>query len=262
MSDVHPLAVHPTAIVHPRAKIARGVEIGPFCIVGEHVAIGSGTVLQANVVVNGWTTIGEDCQIFPFATIGASSQDRKYAGEVAYTKIGDRTTLREYVSVQRATGEGEVTAVGDDCLLLAYVHIAHNCIVGNGVTMSNLAQLAGHCVIEDRATIGGMAGLHQFVRIGKYAMVGGATKIVKDIPPFVMVDSGRDGPVGLNSVGLRRAEFSAEERTELKKFYRMLYLSKINVAQALVQMNASVTTQAGRDMIAFIEAPSHRGIIK
>jgi UDP-N-acetylglucosamine acyltransferase len=261
MSETRPGVAHPTAIVHPCAKIARGVEIGPYCIVGEHVTIGAGTVLQANVVVNGWTAIGQDCQVFPFATIGASSQDRKYVGEIAYTKIGDRTILREYVSVQRATGEGESTVVGNDCLLLAYVHIAHNCVVGDGVTMSNLAQLAGHCVIEDRATIGGMAGLHQFVRIGRYAMVGGATKISKDVPPFMLVDGDR-GPSGLNAVGLRRAEFSADERAEIKRFYRLLYGSKLNVSQALEQMRASVATAPGRDMIAFIEAPSHRGIIK
>ena len=255
-------STHPTAIVHPAAKIARGVEIGPFCIIGEHVTIGSGTILQANVVINGWTEIGQDCQIFPFATIGASSQDRKYVGEIAFTKIGDRTTLREYVSVQRATGEGEVTVVGDDCLLLAYVHIAHNCLIGNGVTMSNVAQLAGHCVVEDRATIGGMAGLHQFVRIGRYAMVSGASKITKDVPPFTMVDGGRKGPSGLNVVGLRRAEFSIEDRAEIKRFYKLMYGSHLNMTQALEQMRAGVSTDPGRAMIAFVEAPSHRGIFK
>ncbi|MEO6913376.1 MAG: acyl-[acyl-carrier-protein]--UDP-N-acetylglucosamine O-acyltransferase, partial [Candidatus Baltobacteraceae bacterium] len=130
--------IHPSAIVHPSANLDRGVEIGPYCLVGEHVKIGRGTVLQAHVVVNGWTTIGEDCQIFPFATIGSSSQDRKYEGERAFTAIGNRTTVREYVSIQRATGVDEVTSIGDDCLLLAYVHIAHNCRLGNGVTMSNL----------------------------------------------------------------------------------------------------------------------------
>ena len=141
--------LHPTAIVHPNAEIGKNAEIGPYCIVGENVTIGARTVLQAHVVVNGWTEIGDDCQIYPFATIGAASQDRKYAGERAYTRIGSRTTLREYVSIQRATGHDEVTAVGDDCLLLAYVHIAHNCIFGNGVTMSNLAQLAGHVQVGD-----------------------------------------------------------------------------------------------------------------
>ena len=155
--------IHPTAIVHPNANVDRGVEIGPYCIVGENVAIGRGSVLQSHVVVNGWTTIGEDCQIFPFATIGAASQDKKSQGERAYTRLGKRNIVREYVSIQRATGKDEVTQVGDDCLLLAYVHIAHNCIIGNGVTMSNVVQVAGHCTVEDNAIIGGMVARRPMV---------------------------------------------------------------------------------------------------
>ena len=253
---------HPTAIVHPGAKIARGVEIGPYCIVGENVTIGRGTVLQAHVVVNGWTAIGEDCQLYPFATIGAASQDRKYVGERAYTKIGNRTILREYVSVQRGTGEESVTAVGDDCLLLAYVHIAHNCVIGDSVIMSNLAQLAGHCEVGDFAVIGGQVGAHQFSRIGRYAMVGGASKVTKDVPPFFLVEGSPAEPNGLNSVGLRRAGFSLEERSEIKKFYKLLYASKLNVSQALDAMRAEVSTDSGREIVAFLEAPSHRGIAK
>lgn len=254
--------IHPSAIVHPSAKIARGVEIGPYCIVGDKVSIGTGTVLQAHVVVNGWTEIGEGCEIFPFATIGATSQDRKYEGERAYTKIGDRTVLREYVSVQRGTGEDTVTSVGDDCLLLAYVHVAHNCIVGNNVTMSNLAQLAGHCEVGDYAVIGGQVGAHQFSRIGRYAMVGGASKVMKDVPPYFLVEGNPALPNGLNSVGLRRAGFSAEARAEIKQFYKLLYASKLNVSQALEAMKAEAKTDSGREIIAFLEAPSHRGIAK
>jgi UDP-N-acetylglucosamine acyltransferase len=254
--------IHATAIVHPNADVARGVEIGPYCIVGDKVKIGKGTRLQSHVVINGWTEIGEDCDIFPFATIGASSQDRKYVGEKAYTKIGNRTVLREYVSVQRATGPEEVTSVGDDCLLLAYVHIAHNCIIGNSVTMSNLAQLAGHVEVQDFATIGGQAGVHQFVRIGRYAMVGGASKIRQDIPPFFLVEGNPTQPYGLNSVGLRRAGFSVEERNEIKKFYKLLYNPTNNVSQALEKMKAEVTTPYGQELIAFIESPSERGILK
>jgi UDP-N-acetylglucosamine acyltransferase len=254
--------IHPTAIVHPGAKVARGVEVGPYSIVGENVTIGGGTVLQAHVVVNGWTEIGEDCTIYPFATVGAASQDRKYAGERAYTKIGSRTVLREYVSVQRGTGEESLTAVGDDCLLLAYVHIAHNCIIGNSVTMSNLAQLAGHCEVGDFAVIGGQVGAHQFTRVGRYAMIGGASKVTKDIPPFFLVEGSPAEPNGLNSVGLRRAGFSLEERTEIKKFYKLLYASKLNVSQALEAMKAEVATESGREIVAFLEAPSHRGVAK
>ncbi|MDE2483515.1 MAG: acyl-ACP--UDP-N-acetylglucosamine O-acyltransferase [bacterium] len=254
--------IHSTAIVHPNAKIARGVEIGPFCVVGENVSIGTGTVLQAHVVVNGWTEIGEDCQIFPFATIGAASQDRKYHGERAFTRVGNRTTLREYCSIQRATGEDEVTAVGDDCLLLAYTHIAHNCILGNNVTMSNLAQLAGHVIVEDFVTIGGQAGVHQFVRIGRYAMIGGASKITKDVPPFFLFEGNPAEPYGLNSVGLRRAGFSVDERNEIKKFYKILYNPKMNVSQAVEAMKAEAMSDPGREIIAFLEAPSQRGVLK
>ncbi|HTX60097.1 MAG TPA: acyl-ACP--UDP-N-acetylglucosamine O-acyltransferase, partial [Verrucomicrobiae bacterium] len=213
-------------------------------------------------VVNGWTEIGEECQIFPFATVGASSQDRKYSGERAYTRIGSRTVLREYVSIQRATGEDQVTAVGDDCLLLAYVHIAHNCIVGNSVTMSNLAQLAGHVEIGDYATIGGQAGIHQFTRIGRYAMVGGASKLTKDAPPFFLVEGNPARAYGLNSVGLRRAGFTAEERNEIKKFYKILYDPKLNVSQAIDAIKAEVTSAPGHEILAFLEAPSERGVLK
>lgn len=248
--------------MHPNANIARGVDIGPYCLVGAHVSIGKGTVLHGHVVVNGWTEIGEDCEVYPFATVGAASQDRKYAGERAFTKIGSRTVLREYVSVQRATGEHQTTRVGDDCLLLAYVHIAHNCVLGNGVTMSNLAQLAGHVEVADFVTIGGQAGVHQFTRIGRYAMVGGASKITKDVPPFFLIEGNPAEPYGLNSVGLRRAGFTVEERNEIKKFYKILYNPKLNVSQAVEAMKAEASSDPGRELIAFLEAPSQRGILK
>ena len=254
--------IHPTAIVHPNAQIERGVEIGPYCLVGEHVKIGTGTILQAHVVVNGWTTIGQDSRVYPFATIGSTSQDLKYKGERAYTTIGDRTVVREYVSIQRATGEEEVTSIGDDCLLLAYVHVAHNCRVGNNVTMSNLAQLAGHVVVEDFAGIAGMVGMHQFVRVGKYAFVGGYTKLGRDLPPFFLCEGNPAKAYGLNSVGLKRAGFGAEDVAELKRFYKFIYGSKRNLSQALEEMEATVSTQAGRELIAFLRADSDRGILK
>lgn len=253
--------IHPTAIVHPNAKLDRGVEVGPYCIVGENVSVGRGTVLQAHVVVNGWTSIGEDCQIYPFATIGAASQDKKYTGERAYTRVGNRTTIREYVSIQRATGEDQVTAVGDDCLLLAYVHIAHNCILANGITMSNLAQLAGHCIIEDNVVIGGMAGLHQFTRVGRYAFIGGDSKVTRDVPPFFLVEGNPAAPYGLNSVGLRRANFGEEERAEIKKFYRLLNGTKIKLSEAIETIRSEATTDSGRHMLEFLQGESQRGIL-
>lgn len=253
---------HPTAIVHPSAEVGKDAEIGPYCIVGEHVSIGARALLQAHVVVNGWTQIGDDCHLYPFSTVGAASQDRKYAGERAFTRIGNRTILREYVSIQRATGEDELTAVGDDCLLLAYVHIAHNCILGNGVTMSNLAQLAGHVNLEDYVTVGGQTGIHQFTRVGRHAMVGGMSKLTKDVPPYFLVEGNPCKPYGLNSVGLRRAGFPVAERQEIKRFYKLLYDPKLNVSQALEAMKAEVTTDPGREIVAFLEAPSERGVLK
>jgi UDP-N-acetylglucosamine acyltransferase len=254
--------LHPTSIVHPSAEIGKNAEIGPYCIVGEHASIGARSILQAHVVVNGWTQVGDDCQLYPFSTVGAASQDRKYAGERAFTRVGNRTILREYVSIQRATGRDELTAVGDDCLLLAYVHIAHNCILGNGVTMSNLAQLAGHVNVGDYVTIGGQTGIHQFTRVWRHAMVGGMSKLTKDVPPFFLVEGNPCQPYGLNSVGLRRAAFPVEERQEIKRFYKLLYDPKLNVSQAIEAMKAEVKTDAGREIIAFLEAPSERGVLK
>jgi UDP-N-acetylglucosamine acyltransferase len=254
--------IHPTAIVHPGVVIGNGVEIGPYCVVGEHVTLGAGTKLLANAVINGYTAIGDECVIYPFTSIGMPSQDRKYHGERAYTSIGNRTTIREYVSVHRATGEGAITSIGDDCLLLAYTHIAHNCRIGNGVTMSNLAQLAGHVVVDDHATIGAMVGVHQFVRIGAYTMLGGGALVTRDVPPFFLVDGDPVRAYGLNSVGLRRAQFPPETLAELKECYKLMYRSGRNLSQALEGIKEIVKTDAGRRLITFVEAPSERGIVK
>ncbi len=254
--------IHPTAIVHPKATIGEGAEVGPFCVVGEHVAIGARTKLLAHVVVNGFTTIGEDSRIHPFCSIGAPSQDRKYHGEVAFTTIGSRTEIREYVSVHRATGRNETTSVGDDTLLLAYVHIAHNCRIGNHVTMSSTAQLAGHVIVEDYVTIGGQTGVHQFVRIGEFAMVGGISKITRDVPPYFLVEGNPATPYGLNKVGLRRAEFTPEIVAELKACYGIMYRSGHNISQAAEAMRGLVRSERGRHLLAFIDAPTERGIVK
>jgi UDP-N-acetylglucosamine acyltransferase len=254
--------IHASAIVHPSASIDRTADVGPYCLVGKNVRIGARTKLLGHVVVTGHTTIGEDTTIYPFASIGASSQDRKAHEEVAYTTVGDRTTIREYVSIHRATGEGETTSVGNDCLILAYVHIAHNCIVGNFVTMSNLAQLAGHCIVEDHAGIGGMAGTHQFVRIGQHAFVGGYTKLVRDVPPFFLVEGNPAEVYGLNSVGLRRAGFKRDVLGELKEAYKIIYRSDRNLSQAVVSLREIVSTDEGRALLAFLEADSSRGIMK
>ena len=256
--------IHPSAIVHPNAVIDRSVEIGPYCVVGEHVAIGPDSKLLAHVVVTGRTTIGRETVIHPFCSIGAPSQDRKAEeGELSYTTIGDRTVIREYASVHRGSADaGGITSVGDDCLLLAYTHVAHNCRIGNGVTMSNLAQLAGHVVVDDHAVIGAIAGVHQFVRIGRYAFVGGYTKLVRDLPPYFLAEGNPAEVYGLNVVGLRRAGFSREALSELKDAYKTIYRSEKNVSQAVATLRETVQTDEGRALLAFLEAGSDRGILK
>jgi UDP-N-acetylglucosamine acyltransferase len=254
--------IHPSAIVHPAANLAKGVEVGPFCIVGEHVTIGARSTLLAHVIVNGHTTIGEDVIVHPFASIGATSQDRKAADEISYTKIGNRTIIREYASIHRATGPEQSTVIGDDCLLLAYTHVAHNCTIGNDVTMSNLAQVAGQVVVEDHAGIGGMVGVHQDVRIGAYAFVGGMARIVRDVPPYFLAEGNPAEVHGLNSVGLRRRSFTSETIAELKNAYKLIYRSGNNMRQAIELLRSEVNSDAGRHLLAFLEAPSERGILK
>jgi UDP-N-acetylglucosamine acyltransferase len=228
--------IHETAAIHPGARIGKDVEIDPYAVIGENVIIGDGTHIGAHVVIDGWTSIGKNCAIFPSASIGTESQDLKYQGEKSYVFIGDNTKIREFATVNRATGEGEETRIGTNCLLQAYTHVAHNCIVGNHVVMSNAAMLAGHVIVEDRAIIGGMAGVHQFVKIGRNAMVGGMSKVVQDVPPFVMVDGNAAKVAGLNNVGLARAGTSEAARRNLKRAYRILYRSGLTLAQAIAVM--------------------------
>ncbi|MEN6412077.1 MAG: acyl-ACP--UDP-N-acetylglucosamine O-acyltransferase [Veillonellales bacterium] len=228
--------VHETAVIHPGARIGKDVEIGPYAVIGENVLIDDGTKIGAHVVIDGWTSIGKNCIIFPSASLGAEPQDLKFTGEKSYVFIGDNTRIREFATVHRATGEGEETRIGSNCLLMAYTHVAHNCVVGNYVVMSNAATLAGHVVVEDRVVIGGLSGVHQFVKIGKNAMVGGASKVVQDVPPYVIVDGHPAKVSGLNNVGLSRAGVSLDARRTLKKAYKILYRSGLSLDQAIAVM--------------------------
>jgi UDP-N-acetylglucosamine acyltransferase len=227
---------HETAVVHPNARIGKDVEIGAYAVIGENVVIGDGTKIFPHVVIDGWTSIGKDCVIFPGASIGAEPQDLKFHGEKSYVFIGDNTKIRESATVNRATGEGEETRIGSNCLLMAYTHVAHNCIVGNNVIMSNAATLAGHVVVEDRAVIGGLAGIHQFVKIGRNAMIGGASKVVQDIPPYVIADGHPAKVRGLNNVGMSRSGMSELARRNMKKAYKILYRSGLSLTQAIDTM--------------------------
>ncbi len=228
--------IHETAVVYPGARIAKDVEIGPYAVIGENVSIDSGTRICAHAVVEGWTTIGKNCILYPGCTVGGEPQDLKFVGEKSYVIIGDNTKIREYVTINRATGEGNETRVGNNVLLMACVHIAHNCIIGNNVIVANNAGVAGHAIVEDRVVIGGLAGVHQFVKVGRNAMVGGLSKIIQDVPPFINIDGNPSFVAGLNSVGLARAGISPQVRRDLKKAYRIIYRSGLTLDQAIAEM--------------------------
>jgi len=255
--------IHPTAVVDGQAQLGDGVEVGPYAIIGPDVKVGDGTVIQAHAYLSGHTTIGKKCEIFPFACVGMKSQDLKYkAGDITYVEIGDSTVLREFSTVHLGTKPGEVTKVGNRCLIMAYCHIAHGCVVGNDVIMSNVATLAGEVVVEDFAIIGGLAAVHQFCRVGSYAMIGGMSKIRQDSPPFMLADgSGEDTRIlGPNIVGLQRHGFSAEVRSALKEAYRLLYREGLNRSQALERIKYEVADIPEiRQLIDFYKT-SQRGV--
>ena len=234
--------IHETAVIAPTARIARNVEIGPYAVISDHVQIGEGTKIGPHVVIKEWTQIGRDCHIFQGASIGEVPQDLKFKGEKSYTFIGDRTTIRECATVHRATGEGEETRIGSDSLLMACTHVAHNCVVGNHVIMSNAAMIAGHAIVEDRAVLGGMCGIHQFVKIGRNVMIGGMSKIVQDCVPYTIVDGHPARVVGLNSVGIARAGIAVEARRNIKRAYKILFRSGLSLAQAIAVIEQEVDT--------------------
>ncbi|MDW7972354.1 MAG: acyl-ACP--UDP-N-acetylglucosamine O-acyltransferase [Thermodesulfovibrio sp.] len=226
--------IHKTAIVSPKAEIDKEVFIGPYCIIGDNVKIGRGTRLINHVQIEGITEIGENCIIYPFTTIGFPPQDIKYKGEPTGVKIGNNNIIREYVTIHRASVSGDGwTEIGDGNFIMAYVHIAHDCKIGNHVIMANLATLAGHVEVEDFAFIGGLVAVHQFTRIGAYAMIGGFSGVGQDVPPFTMASGPRAKLYGLNLVGLKRRGFSDETINILKKAYKILFRDKLQLKEAI-----------------------------
>ena len=234
------MAIHALAHVHPSAELGRNVEIGPFCIVEEKVRIGDDTILHPHSMVLANTNIGSQCEIYPGAVLGGSPQDTKYDSEESYLNIGDRNTIREYVTIHRATGYQKATCLGDENMIMAYSHIGHNCTLGNHVMISNSVGVAGHVIIEDRVVVGGLTGIHQLVRVGELAMVGGYSKVAQDVPPFTTVDGRPTKVYGLNVIGLRRNGFSTERRAELKRAYRLLYRSNLNITQAMERIEQEI----------------------
>ena len=258
------MPVHPTAIVAPDARIAATAEIGPYCVIGEGVSIGAGTKLMANVFVEGRTAIGEDNVFFPYSTVGVTPQDLKYKGEASETRIGSRNKFREFVTIHRGTeGGGLVTSIGDDNLLMAYVHIAHDAQVGSGVVFGNGVTLAGHVTVADFAWIGAFSGVHQFCRVGRNAIVGGYSVITQDVLPFSSTVSERENHIfGANKVGLERRGFSTGRIEELQTTFRLLTRSGLNTSQAVERIRADVPRSPELDELLEFISSSKRGFVK
>ncbi len=256
------MAIHPSAVVDKKAKLGKDVEIGPYCVIGPDVTIHEGARLMSHVVVDGDTEIGARCTIFPFASLGSITQDLKFQGEHTFVKIGAGTTIREYVTVNGATGAETQTVVGENCHIMAYAHIAHNCIVGNQVIIANVGTLAGCVTIEDQAIIGGLSAVHQFCRVGRMAIVGGCSKVVQDVPPFMMADGHPAVVRGLNTVGMKRKNVSEESQKELKTAFKILFKSGLNTSHALEQIRRELhSSEELNQFIQFVES-SERGISK
>lgn len=255
--------IHPTAIVDPQAEIGQGVAIGPYTVIGSRVQIGAGTAIGPHVTIDPFVTIGPDCHIFQYASIGALPQAIKFQGEETHVRIGRGTIIREFTTVNRGTSfGGGVTEVGDENMLMAYTHVAHDCRTGRGVVLANNATLAGHVFIDDFATVGGLVAIHQFVRIGKHAYVGGKSAVVKDIPPFVIAAGDRATLHGLNRVGLQRHGFSEKAMMLLKKTYRIIFRIGLTLNEAIERVKAEVEpVPEVLEFLEFIRA-SERGITR
>jgi UDP-N-acetylglucosamine acyltransferase len=255
--------IHKTAIVGKKAELGDGVVIGPYCIIGDGAKLGNGVKILSHVVVDGEAEIGEGCIIHQFATIGLPPQDLKYKDEKTAVKIGKKNIIREYVSIHRASVSGHgVTKVGDSNFIMAYVHIAHDCSIGNSNILANASTFAGHVLIEDFAFIGGLVAVHQFNRIGCYAMVGGCTGVAQDIPPYTMVSDHRAKLYGLNLIGLKRRGFSEETINALKTAYRILFREKATMTEALKRVKRELPQLPEiLHLVEFIES-NKRGICR
>ncbi|NUO81926.1 acyl-ACP--UDP-N-acetylglucosamine O-acyltransferase [candidate division KSB1 bacterium] len=253
--------LHSTAIIDPKAEIAEDVTIGPYTIVEANVRIGKSCTIGPHVHLAAGTRLGEHCRVSTGAVLGTFPQDLKFKGEETVLEVGDRTTIREFATLNRGTHETGKTVVGSDCLLMAYSHVAHDCVIGNHCILANAVNLAGHIVIEDWASLGGMVPVHQFVRIGQHCFVGGGYRVTKDVPPYIRTMGDPLVYAGLNAIGLRRRGFSEEALLALKRAYKTLYKSKLNVTQAVQRIRAggNLTVEV-QNVLAFI-AKSERGIV-
>ena len=253
--------VHPSAIVSPDAVFGEGVEVGAFAIVGERCVVGDGCVIAPRATLERNVTLGRDVRVGSGSILGGDPQDLKYAGEETIVEIGDGTTIREYATINRGTSESFRTTVGGNCLIMSYVHLAHDCHVGDHVILSNGVQLAGHVTIEDRASISGLSAVHQFVRVGRHSFVGGCSRVAKDVPPFVKAVGNPVRLYGLNSVGLQRNGFDERTMRELKRAYRLLFRSELILTQAVERGRAELDldVEQVRQMLDFVDASAREG---
>ncbi|MFC4262594.1 acyl-ACP--UDP-N-acetylglucosamine O-acyltransferase [Ferruginibacter yonginensis] len=254
--------IHPHTYIHPNAKLATNVKVDPFSVIHPNVEIGEGTWIGSNVTIMDGARIGKNCRIFPGAVISAIPQDLKYSGEDTTVEIGDNTTIREFVTINRGSKANWTTKVGTNCLIMAYCHIAHDCIIGNNCIMSNNTQLAGHVELGDFAILGGMCAVHQFVKIGQHCIISGGSLIRKDVPPFIKAGNEPISYAGVNSVGLKRRGFSLESINEILNIYRIIYNKGLNTTQALNYIEEEVPATNERDEIVTFIRESGRGIIK
>lgn len=255
-------SIHPTAIIHPRAQVGENCDIGPYCVIGENVSLGARCRLHSHVVIDGHTVLGQGNEIFPFASIGLKTQDLKWKGGVTRTQIGDNNTFREYVTIHSATNDGDATTIGSNNHILAYCHIAHDCNLGNHIVMSNVGTLAGHVRVEDHAIVGGLAAVHQFCRIGTMSIIGGCSKVVQDVPPFMLADGNPAETRTLNKVGLERNGVSEEAQGALKQAFRILFREGLTISNALVRIEAEVPQLAEIKHLVQFARSSERGLSK
>lgn len=256
------MSIHPTAIIHPGARVGEDCDIGPYCVIGEHVEIGPGCRLHSHVVIDGHTRLGATNRIYPFASIGLQTQDLKWKGGITRVEIGDDNTIRESVTIHSATGEGSVTRIGSHNHFLAYCHVAHDVQIGDGVIMSNVGTLAGHVVVGDHAVVGGLAAVHQFCRIGTLSMIGGCSKIVQDVPPYMIVDGNPGETRTINKVGLERRGVADAVQAALRQAYKLIFREGLTTANALARVEAEVPSCAEvRHLVEFVRT-SERGICK
>lgn len=252
----------PLAYVHPQAIVAKNTVIEPFVNIEKNVVIGEGTWIGSNVTIMEGARIGKNCKIFPGAVIAAVPQDLKFNNEDSIVRIGDNTVIREFVTINRGTKANYETVVGNNCLLMAYVHVAHDCVVGNNVILANAATLAGHITVDDWAIVGGLSAVHQFVNIGAHVMISGGSLVRKDVPPYTKAAREPLSYVGINSIGLRRRGFTPEKISEIQDIYRYIYLRGNNVSQALEYIEANLPATSERDEIISFISKSSRGIMK